>query len=261
MKRIFTVAILILVVSCRQRQNEKLIADSVTTDKATTSTVKFHDNSVEVNESDTVLVGNYSLVFQPTDSIEMSDIFEDLALRKQMTDSIGNWHEKIIFLEKYLLGKYPKFFDADKKTLTLFLEDGKELKLPKWDSVNQVGYNFGAYLPSIDYYLIYVPWYEGSGLLLVNRRNGFKKEIIGEPYFLTKSKRILTINSDLYAGYTDNGIELLSISGDTIKSEFKLIVKNWGPTGARWLTENKIVIEKEYFDPKMGKKYSLVTIE
>jgi hypothetical protein len=260
MKIVFATIIVLLFAACERQQTKEIVNDIQDSLKVE-SVVETVDNSVDVSEEDTINVGAHKLIFQTTDSTSLTQVFDDLQIRRQMTDTIDNWLEKNKQLEKYLATKYPNYFKTDEKELTLFLEGGKELTLPKWDSLHQEGYNFGMYLAAIDYYLVYVQWYEGGSILLVNRKNGFKRNVIGEPYFSPDTKKMLTINSDLYAGYTDNGIEVLSITGDTLKSEFKILIKNWGPTGARWLTDKKIVLQKEYFDPKVGKKYSTLTID
>ncbi len=260
MRVVLTIGIILLFVAC-QKRHTKEIANKVQDSLKAESIVGSIDNSLDISEEDTVALRDYTLIFRPTDSTSLTQVFDDWQLRKQMTDTIGNWLEKKIAIEKYLAAKHPNYFRTDDRDLTLFLEGGKELTLPKWDSLKQEGYNFGAYLSAIDYYLIYVQWYEGGSIMLVNRKNGFKKDVIGEPYFSADTKKMLTINSDLYAGFTENGNEVLSITADSLTSEFKLLIKNWGPTGARWLTDNKVILEKEYFDSKVGKKYSLLTIE
>jgi len=261
------ITVLIFIFGCGQQQPnyETLVAstlDSLKTDTISQMSV----SAIQIRETDTVIASGHKLMFQATDSIAMTDIFGDAALRTQMTDTIDNWHQRAIFIEKYLGEKFKIYFSANDSTLILFLANNKQLQLPKWDNEQDAGYNFEHYFASIDYYLLHVQYGEGNGWMLVNRKNGFKKNIIGEPYISPDGKRILTVNSDLIAGYSENGIELFSISGDTLKTEFQLDVDSWGATGAKWLSDKKVIIEKEYFNSETGdinnkKKYSVLTID
>lgn len=211
------------------------------------------------SKSDTVKANSYTLIFSPTDSVQMTDIFGDSGLRHQVTDSFKNSHERAIFIEKYLAEKFKKYFKANDSTLTLFLRNDKELRFPKWDEEKDAGYNFEHYFSDIDYILLHVQWGEGNDWMLVNRKNGFKKNIIGEPYVSPSSKRILTVNSAM-PGYGDSGIELLSVSGDTLKNEFG-VLRNWGATGAKWLTDDKVIIEEDTSDSGENKVYEIMLIK
>lgn len=214
-----------------------------------------------INESDTINVGGYALIFSPADSTHLTDVFGDSPIRKDLVDSIGNSHERAMFLEKnYLSKKFSKYFSANDSILTLYLDSGNELHFPKWDRTDEVGYNFQNYFKEIDYYSLWVQYVEGGSIVLVNRKSGTKKYVIGEPYISPEAKRIVAINIDLWAGFSANGIELLSVMGDSLKTEFSLEIENWGPSGARWLSDDKLILEKEYRDPKIGKRFSLLQI-
>ena len=208
---------------------------------------------------DIVKANGYTLIFSPTDSVAMTDIFENSGLRKQMTDTMSNWHQRYIYIEKYLSGKFKNYFRSTDSILTLILENGKELNFPKWDSEKDEGYNFVYYFQAINYFLLRIQWGEGNDWMLVNRNNGFRKRIIGEPYISPSAKRILSINSAV-PGYGDSGIELLSISGDTLKNEFE-VLRYWGTTGVKWLTEDKAIIENETSDTGANKVYEMMVID
>ncbi len=211
------------------------------------------------NKSDTIKANDYTLIFSSTDSVVMADIYGDGDLRHQMTDSIRNTHQRAMFIEKYLADKFKKCFKTTDNTLILFLQNGNELNFPKWDEEKGVGYNFVNYFQSIDYILLRVQWDEGNNWVLVNRKNGFTKNIIGEPYISPSTKKILTVNST-EPGYGDSGIELLSITGDTLKSEFE-VLRNLGATGAKWITDNKVIVEEDVSDEGEKKVYELLVIK
>jgi hypothetical protein len=87
--------------------------------------------------------------------------------------------------------------------------------------------------------------YEGAYWTLVNRKNGFKKSVIGNPYFSSNGKQILVTNIDLWAGYQKNGLELFAVDGDTLRKGCVIEIMNWGPTKAKWISENEIILRIE----------------
>jgi hypothetical protein len=247
MTRVGILSVLILFFACgKQKSKNEPSVTSILDSSKIEMPPKIVDRTIQIKERDTVIVNGHKLTFQPTDSVAMTEIFGDEALRRQMTDTISNWHQRATFIERYLSKKFKNYFLANDSILFLFLADNKQISFPKWDAEKDEGYNFEHYFSSIDYFLLHVQWGEGNCWMLVNRKNGFKKYIIGKTYVSLDAKKIFIINSDLLAGYSDTGMELLSISGDTLKTEFKLDVKNWGPIGAKWLSDNKIIIEKDF---------------
>jgi hypothetical protein len=79
---------------------------------------------------------------------------------------------------------------------------------------------------------------------MVNRKNGFKKYISGLPYIY--KDKILTINTDLEAGYSFNGIELYTLTNDTLKKEFSKET-TWEPTDIHWINDNQFLVKREHF--------------
>lgn len=89
--------------------------------------------------------------------------------------------------------------------------------------------------------------------MLVNRQNGHKNHISGLPYISKDNKKIITINKDLIAGYSFNGIELYTILADSLKEEFYIETK-WGPQDLKWINENEFLLKREHLpeDSKIG---------
>lgn len=205
------------------------------------------DNSIEIKDNDTISIHGYTLTFKKIDSTLIPDLYSDQPIRRRLMDTIGNSHQAAQAIENYLAGKLKNYFTTTDSVLTLYLDGNKTLTFPKWDSQKDEGYNFEHYFKEIDYFLLHVQWGEGNCWMLVNRKNGFKKYIIGHPYISPSGQKILTINKDLEAGFSDNGFELLSVSGDTLKTEFNIEPKDWGPTAVKWLTENRLIVKKTSF--------------
>lgn len=215
---------------------------------------------------DTLIANNYILTFEKTDSFPTTDIYGDLNFRVGLTDTIGNWHERAEKIQSYLADKFGNYFYSTDTTLVLRLVDGNTISFAKWDDGKDEGYNFENYFDNIDYYLLRVQWGEGNCWMLVNRKNGFKKYINGVPYISIDNKEIISINSDMEAGYSFNGLELYTILADSLKTEFSKKTQ-WGPTDVKWISENKFLLKRELFhiDSLTGNQdniidYKLVTI-
>lgn len=228
MRKLLILLILIISFSCVQRKSSK------------------KTNQTIVLPLDTLRVDNYVLTFYNSDSFPRTDIYGDLDYRNSLTDTIGNWHDRAEKIQSYLTQKFHDYFYTTDSTLVLKLADGKTLSFLKWDNENEEGYNFEHYFDKIDYYLLRVQWSEGNCWMLVNRKNGFKKYISGLPYISLDNKKILTINTDLDAGYSFNGFELHIILTDSLKTAF-IRETVFGPKDLKWISDNEILLRREYF--------------
>ena len=195
---------------------------------------------------DTLTANNFVLTFYNSDSFPSTDIYGDLKYRINLTDTIGNWHNRAIKIQSYFANKFRDYFFTTDSTLILKLADGKTLSFLKWDNEKDEGYNFEHYFDKIDYYLLRVQWVEGNCWMLVNRKNGFKKYISGLPYISLDNKQILTTNIDLEAGYSFNGLELCSILADSLKTEFSTETV-FGPKDVKWISNNEFLLRREHF--------------
>jgi hypothetical protein len=228
MKQLTFILTLILFVSCRQSNN------NITSSQAS------------ITALDTLIADNYVLTFYNSDSFPTNDIYGDLNYRINLTDTIGNWHDRAKKIQSYLIDKFRDYFYTTDSTLVLKLAGGKTLSFVNWDSVKNEGYNFEHYFDKIDYYLLRVQWHEGNCWMLVNRKNGFKKYINGLPYISLDNKQIIAINADLETGYSFNGLELYSILTDSLKKEF-IKETAFGTTNVKWISENQFLLQREHF--------------
>ena len=201
---------------------------------------------------DTLIVNNYILFFEDADDFEKTDIFGDLDYRNKLTDTVkGSLFNKFRKIETYLTKYFNEYFYLTDSTLVLKLDNGDTMSFGRyveekhWNDVNFIGYIFEHYFDKIDYYLLFIHYYEGNSWMLINRKNGFKKAINGLPYISKDNKKIIAINSDLYAGYSFNGIELYTILEDSLKTEFSKETK-WGALDVKWINENEFLIKREH---------------
>lgn len=213
------------------------------THRNSVNTEKSHNDSV-VSKTDTLVANNYLLTFEKADSFKRTDIFGDLDTRLKLTAKIYNSHEAAQTIQKYLRKKFRDYFYTTDSTVVLKLSNGKTESFPLWDEKNEEGFSFVHFFDKIDYILLHVQWYEGNCWMLVNRKNGLKKYIIGIPYISLDNKKIITINTDLDAAYSFNGIELYLITNDSLKLEFSRKTQ-WGPKDLKWLSNNRILLKRE----------------
>ena len=247
MKQITYILILILFAACGQNnRNPKEKGTNLQLDTLAEEGIDFSIDTLNVN--------NYLLIFENADSFKRTDIYGDLDYRIKLTDTVGNFFDKAEKIQTYLINQFEDYFHLTDSTLVLKLANGNTMNFDRyieerdWDNSEFVGYIFEHYFDKIDYYLLKVQYYEGNAWILVNRKNGFTKHIGGLPYISKDNKKIITINSDLYAGYSFNGIELLSILADSLHLEFSVETEKWGPLDVKWINENEFLLKRELFN-------------
>jgi len=207
----------------------------------------------QIDTLDTLKANNYLLTFENADSFKETDIYGDWDYRKKLTDTIkGSWFAKARKIQDYLLAsRFQEYFYLTDSTLVLKLADGKTMSFDRyveemdWDDD---GYIFAHYFDKIGYYLLIIQYYEGNSWMLVNRKNGFKKDILGLPYISEDNKKIIAISSDLYAGYNFSGIALYTVLADSLQTEFqKKTGAEWAPLDVKWVNENEFYLKREHF--------------
>ena len=247
--------LLISAISCnsKEQKNTHGNIDSTAKTEVASTILPVTDRQVmdviKIKDTGTFKLGEYSLTFNPTltiynpkDSSVMPHMYADDVERQKLIDSFGNWHENAMKVEKYLTGKYKDHFSRKGNVLTLKLANGKTLALNEKNNVGE-SYSFENYFPEIDYYLIRVQYDEGNTYLLVNRKNGYKKYVFGQIRVSPSQTQIASVNSDFEAGYSENGIQLFAIQGDTLACKFQATIDaNWGPANIKWINENQLHI-------------------
>ena len=246
MKRIAYILTILLFSACGQskRSSEEKSIDTL------------YEKSMELS-FDTLRANNYLLFFENADKFKETDIYGDLDYRKKLTDTIeGNWSTKARKIQDYLLAnRFQEYFYLTDSTLVLKLANGNTMSFDRdiedWNNDGLSEYIFAHYFDKIDYYLLIIQYYEGSSWMLVNRKNGFKKDILGLPYISEDNKKIIAINSDLVAGYNFNGIALYTILTDSLRMEFRKETE-WGPLDVKWINENEFLLKREHFPEGEG---------
>ncbi|MEY3201436.1 MAG: hypothetical protein RIR70_986 [Pseudomonadota bacterium] len=122
------------------------------------------------------------------------------------------------------------------------------------DSDRVVYYSYAGFLPAINAYLVALAFWEGHGYFLINKRSGQKVYLSGYPEVSPDAKHVLSVSSDLIAGYSPNTVEVFSVSSGAFKSvaELKLgsalpnglIKSSWGLGIPRWINNQQAVMVK-----------------
>jgi len=235
MKRILVLAISVITFSC--------IHDNKEVESNENSSI---DETKSISYLDSIVTGNYTLMFHDAKPFDRTDIYGDLDKRDSLTENFSNWHKKAFKIQEYLEENYDYHFSSTDSSVSLSLEDGRNLIFKEWDKDEEKGFNVEHFFDDINYFLLYVSYPEGNSWVMVNRKNGFTKEICGTPYISPSKKKILTANTDLEAGYSFNGIEYYSINKDSLKLEFR-IGTSWGPNDIKWLNDSSFLIQREHF--------------
>lgn len=224
---------------------------------------------INIKDFDNINLCGTSFQFSKIDSVFIPNYYQQSDFFDKITAEIDNGYESSMAIEKYLQPSMKDYFLRKGKVLNLFLTNGKTVKLKDFEKEGELTeYSFESYLESFEYYLVKIQFYEGEGYLLVNRKNGFQKYISGKPYLSPDKTKLITINMDLEAGYDFNGIELLSFSGDSLKTDCVININNWGPSAMKLTSNKEVIIQAFYIEEKENteeteykKKYFKMTLK
>lgn len=208
MKQLFPLAALLLAFSCSH--DEKKSADLP-------PAVKF----------DTILIGKKAYMMEtPKDT---NYTFNEID-RYQESDSMALADNK----------------EAYRKGDTLFVKcDNGEVKLVNnlKEDGDYVAYRFLTFEPAINHFVIHCSFYEGSGVVIINRINGTRKEVLGIPAVSPDKKHFACGNCDLIARYDVSGLELYELQDSDYKSIGLREITNWGPEQMTWKNDTTLIVK------------------
>lgn len=234
--------------ACDNNTSETTHADIDSTAVPKDAFAEDYNDYDNLADTGTILINGYTISFQSSEAVNFPDYYPEQGARDSIANALGNWHDQAMATEDYLKNKYSKLFTADDSVLTIKLTDNRLLNFAKIpDDIEAPAYNFDHYFPETDYVLLHAQYYEGDAYTLVNRKNGFAKEIYGVPYFSPDKKSFISISLDLDAAYNFNGIEYYLIQGDTVTKQFEVGMSRCGPVQAKWTSDSTIVLEKECY--------------
>jgi hypothetical protein len=139
----------------------------------------------------------------------------------------------------------------DSLLLTFHLKNGSDLVLKNdtsQDYSNYIAYNYLSSLATIDYWLLRISYYEGRAYMLVDKENGKKIDIWGEPVFSPSNKYFICYSFDMEAAYDPNGMQLFEIRGRKVNEKWSYLISDWGPSEIRWKNDTIIYLEQAIMD-------------
>lgn len=251
----------ILMLGCNSTTDQqKLVKDSTNVSSETTKILKT-DTLTEINTASIVLnvpildtiiniSDNFQLVIKPCDSVYINEDYLD----NNILDSIGkhysNRHLEALAIEKYLLNGISDFAKRDTNGLSLKLKNGQWKLLVIDKRTDEADHTYEQFFEEFGYYSVRVQWYEGNGYKLINYNNGAIIYLPGRPYFSPDGKYMVSVNSDLIAGYSENVIEMYENNNNNLKLIWRYSPRNFGPFLAKWVNNRDLILKWEFVDFK-----------
>ncbi|MBZ0097982.1 MAG: hypothetical protein K8F30_02805 [Taibaiella sp.] len=243
MNRIIPVILLLNLAACVNNPTEQPSSISADTINAEVKYPAYHstDTCYTITSADTILLDKHILYFENADSISFPPYHDNNPVTDSLWESYGTPADS---LEKAAILKYANIVSATDFAIWVKLLNGKTLKLNRHgNTIDDSWCYFEAYLEKANCVLIHLYYIEGDEYILINRENGFAASIYGKPYFAPDNKSFITINMDIAAGFSFNGMEYYIIEADTFGKMFELPLNGCGPVQANWLRDNTVIIE------------------
>ena len=167
-----------------------------------------------------------------------------------------SWHGKEGWVFAALLGSNPKEIALIKASegkarremhrLWLTTDDGKQLELvdkPVYGEENMHFVFCGAMADQPFYIVRQIGW-EWEHYLLINRCDGRQQILDAVPVFSPDSKRFVTANLDLAAGYNENRMQIFRYEDGMGVLEWSEEPTEWGPDKPVWESDTRIKFNK-----------------
>jgi hypothetical protein len=191
-------------------------------------------------------------------------------------DSVFNFNDRFIKIEsitKDKFEKYPEYdFKKDYDNSKVLKSQNDTLKFVI-DSVNSVIFTdtlVNTESPDIrinkhvgnvlDYYIIETSYYETGGWTIVNKKNGFKYDLVSDPYLSPNHKYILSFGGSLEY-IVPPVIQVWIIKTDRLQKKFEKDSSNPGFSieEIRWITDDKQAVKIGFGTGQQA--YGIMTIK
>lgn len=128
------------------------------------------------------------------------------------------------------------------------------------ESDNFTEYHLVHTFSDINYYLLRVNLYEAFTYLMINANNGKETYMCGIPSLNPNKTKLVTGCFDLEAGFVFNGLQMFSITKDSLQQNWSRELTTWGANNVAWINNNHFMAEKIELDSGMNRKTSYITI-
>ena len=188
------------------------------------------------------LADGRSIILSGIGRVAIHEYLPDFAYLDSMDRIYDNRFEAALAYERHVASHYGERFKRDSSGLYVRLRNGKWKKLYPDESLDETGHTFEYYFPTFGYYSIRTQWGEGNGYKLINEHTGEVTRIIGRPYFSPDGAYVLAVSSDLEAGYSANGFQLLENKHGHLRLLLSQEYENRGIVRAQWKDDSTAVL-------------------
>jgi hypothetical protein len=109
------------------------------------------------------------------------------------------------------------------------------------DNDGYAEFHYQGYIPGLQHWVVYNSGYEWFSYDLVSKATGEVKSTIGLPQLSPDGKYFICSNSDLIAGFTDNGFELFEYKQGKIREVDGRLLEKWGPVEIKWKSADQLL--------------------
>lgn len=210
MKKLFYLFAALLIVSCSSNEAKKT------------------EEPVPVKKLDTLTIG--STVYYSENPADTNFTFSTIN-RYQDNDSVA------------LSGTKNARRQGD--SLILECDNGKTVTLINnyTEDDSYKGFRFLELNREIDFFVVNILYYEGSAILLVNKKTGKEIQTIGPPVVSPNKQFFACGNCDIIAQFDVSGIELFKKEHTSYKSIGLREISNWGPEQMMWKNDTSLAIQ------------------
>lgn len=212
----------------------------------------------DIEEYDTIKINGYTLYFEPYDSTGLYVPYNSIVDTLEYSIARNKREQEIN-------RQCANCFKRNNDTLTVVAQNGAHVSFV--DNNDEDGdamahYEFDG--SNNGYYLVIGYFWEWWNVFMINRNTGYVDTLLRTPQFSPDKRNFITTNSDLVAQFQLNAIAYYNIESTAAEPQFTIEIRNWGPSGVKWLSNSEAIIEKETmavnFDAPPNISYTKMTI-
>jgi len=138
-------------------------------------------------------------------------------------------------------------------TLVLKLQNGSQsawVNRHEDEDEDYVDYEYMGKLPAIGHFILNASYSEWRNYIVVDVVNGDTTFLCGYPEISPDRTLLIAGNSDLFSGFSFNGIQLFSIKNKVLHEVGEKELE-WGAEDLYWADESSIVIKRNLYDSSL----------
>ncbi len=210
--------------------------------------------------------GAYYLSVRPADSVEYPEVYPNDEIRDSIDAQYKDHYEVARAIEQHALENQEVDFlreaengetvwEEKNRVWNLIRTNGDTTRLdPKSVTSRSAHFFFEYYYPEQELVLFRLLYGKQVDFALISRKSGRIFDVFGPPVFSPSVKWFATFHNDGLAGWSPNGVQLFTITGDGIEKgiQYDMGRSEPGPTGLRWIDDSTFQIEMREHYPVQG---------